>query len=88
MAENTQTAGSFDVGGEPPDSTIVRVSGVMFADRELHKGEEVHMQIIDTNGVVITNGYGNVATVTFTDRRDKETGEITATQRVHVIKVT
>lgn len=78
---------SFHVGGNAPDTAIVRVSGGVIAKRDLEKGEELHMQIVDMDGEVIADGYGRVLAVTFKDTVD-EHGTVTATERVHSAKIT
>ena len=42
-------------------------------DRDLEKGEEIHVQVLDMTGEVVGNGYGYFETVSFRDNRDKRT---------------
>jgi hypothetical protein len=78
---------SFEVGGEPPTSTLLRMSGGVFTHRELRKGEEIHVQVVDADGVVVADGYGRVVAVQFKDTLDKESGDVTGTERIHSVKV-
>lgn len=77
---------TFNVGGEKPDTAVLRFSGGLMLDRELAKGEELHVQVVDTDGVVVGNAYGRVVTVAFKDKVD-EHGSVTSTERVHSAKV-
>jgi hypothetical protein len=83
---DTQQQLTFDVGGQPPDSTLMRVSGGVFTHRQLTKGEEVHLQVVDADGVVVADGYGRVVGVAFKDKLDKD-GNVESTERVHSVKV-
>ena len=76
---------SFDVGGNQPDEAILRLSGAVHVHRELQKGEEVHLQVVDADGKPVADGYGRVTGITFKDTWDDE-GDVT-TQRIHSIKV-
>lgn len=86
---NEQTAPqlSFAVGGDTPDTAILRLSGGVVLHRELEKGSEVHLQVVDTDGQVVADGYGRVISVTFKDRLN-EHGQTVSTERVHGIKIT
>lgn len=87
MAETSQPPQlSFDVGGSKPDTAILRMSGGVFVHRQLQKGEEVHVQVVDADGVVVADGYGRVVGILFKDKLD-EHGVVTATERVHSVKV-
>lgn len=77
---------TFDVGGETPTESLLRVSGGIFTSRELQKGEEVHLQVVDADGTVVAEGYGKVVAVGFKDRFD-EHGHVTETERSHSVKV-
>lgn len=37
---------TFDVGGEKPTESLMRISGGVFTARELIKGEEIHLQAL------------------------------------------
>jgi hypothetical protein len=90
MATDASPQLSFNVGGELPTETIIRVTGGMFTTRELRKGEEIHVQVVDTDGETVANGYGQVETVGFRDVYQKVDGErvLDHTERVHGAKVT
>ena len=86
MAEKPEVQLSFEVGGNAPDTSVLRVSGAIFTHRELEKGEEVHMQLVDADGVIVADGYGKVIGVAFKDKLD-EVGTVTATERIHSLKM-
>lgn len=77
---------TFDVGGDTPTSAVLRVTGSIHLHRELAKGEEAHVQVVDADGVCVADGYGTVVAVSFRDRRD-EHGNVTETERGHTLKV-
>lgn len=77
---------TFDVGGEKPTESVIRISGGVFTSRELSKGEEIHLQVVDADGQVVAEGYGRVVGVAFKDRFD-EHGHVTETERSHSVKV-
>jgi hypothetical protein len=78
---------SFNVGGTPPEKALVRFSGGVFLARELTKGEEIHLQVVDADGRTVADGYGRVVAVAFKDTLDKETGDVVSSERVHSVKV-
>ena len=78
---------TFDVGGEKPTESVLRMSGGVFTQRELKKGEELHLQVVDADGVVVADGYGRVVSVLFKDTID-EHGTVTATERIQGAKIT
>lgn len=64
---------SFSVGGEKPTASTVRlVGGKIEAGGEYKKGQVVHLSI----EAVVTE-------VAFVDLKDKETGQVVATERRH-----
>lgn len=75
---------TFDVGGSAPDKAIVRFTGDALVHRQLLKSEEVHLQLVDADGVVVADGYGRVVGVSFRDKL--EDGEVVETTRVHSVK--
>ncbi len=77
---------TLDVGGEKPTESLLRFSGGLFTARELSKGEEVHLQVVDADGTVVADGYGRVLGVAFKDKVD-EHNNVTATERVQSVKV-
>jgi hypothetical protein len=77
---------TFNVGGETPDKSLLRLSGAVFTHRELTKGEEIHLQVVDADGAIVADGYGRVLSVQFKDQYDKD-GNVEATERVHGAKV-
>lgn len=85
--ESTNVQLTFEVGGEPPTKAVFTLSGRPFAHRELAKGEEVHLQIVDADGEVVADGYGRVVGVAFKDVIDKDTGSVLGTERIHSVKV-
>lgn len=78
---------SFDVGGNPPDVSVLRISGGAMVHRELAKGDEVHLVVAGMDGEVVADGYGRVVAVSFKDKLDKD-GVVTGTERIQTIKVT
>lgn len=76
---------SFAVGGTPPDTGIVRITGGLVIGRDLDKGTEVHLQLVGMDGEVIANGYGHVVAVTFKDTYSE--GVVVSTDRVHTLKI-
>ena len=78
---------TFDVGGEKPTESLLRLAGGLFTSRELAKGEEIHVSVADADGQVVAEGYGKVVAVSFKDRFD-EHGHVTETERAHSAKVT
>lgn len=78
---------TFNVGGSAPTKSRAGVSGRLFTHRELSKGEEVHLQVVDADGEVVADGYGRVLAVAFKDKFDAD-GELVETERFHSIKVT
>jgi hypothetical protein len=87
MSDQQQMQFSFKVGGATPDSAHIVLSGRPFAKRDLEKGEELHVQVVDADGVVVADGYGKVIGVQFKDKLDKETGDIVKTERIHQVKI-
>lgn len=77
---------TFDVGGDVPDTAILRLSGGLVLDQELEKGAEVHVVVSGMDGEVIGNAYGRVVSVMFKDRIG-EAGEVVAVERIHGLKV-
>lgn len=76
------------VGGRAPDNSLIRfVRSIAFLDRDLQKGEEIHVQILDTAGNVVGNGYATVDSIEFRDNRDKD-GHVVSTDRVALVKLT
>jgi hypothetical protein len=78
---------TFDVGGNPPDLSILRVSGGAMLHKELAKGDEVHMIVSGMDGEIVADGYGRVVAVAFKDKLD-EHGVVTATERIQTIRIT
>lgn len=77
---------TFDVGGDAPDTAILRLSGGVILDREVQKGTEVHLVVSGMDGEVIGYAYGRVVSVMFKDRIG-EAGEVVAVERIHGLKV-
>ena len=76
-SEPAQQRFTFDVGGEEPTTTSVRLlGGAIPLEGELTKGETVTLQI--------TCVVGEIA---FVDERDNKTGEITGCERRHKVKI-
>jgi len=86
MATDERAQLTFDVGGNKPDKAVLRFSGGLMLDRELTKGEELHVQVVDMDGTVVGNAYGKIIAVTFKDKLDED-GFVTSTERVHSAKV-
>lgn len=78
---------SFNVGGEPPTSAVLRLSGGCRVHREIDKGDELHLQVVDMDGTVVADGYGHIEELTFRDKRDPETNDIVATERIHTARI-
>lgn len=77
---------SFEVGGQPPDTAILRLSGGVVLQRELSKGDEIHMQVVGMDGEIVADGYGRVVSIQFKDKLDDD-GNVVSTERVHGIKI-
>ena len=77
---------TFDVGGEKPTVSLAGFSGRLFTHRQLSKGEELHLQVVDADGQTVADGYGRVVGVAFKDKLGKE-GELVETERFHSVKV-
>jgi hypothetical protein len=86
MTANDQLRFSFDVGGATPDTATLKIGGTLEVRRELRKGEEIGIRVVDADGQLIADGNGYVTAVAFKDRRDKD-GEIVQTERAHTAKV-
>lgn len=86
MMTNDQLRLSFDVGGATPDAATLKIGGSLEVRRELRKGEEIGIRVVDADGQLIADGDGYVTAVAFKDRRDKD-GDIVETQRTHTAKV-
>lgn len=82
-----ETQLSFTVGGSMPTKSRARIAGGLFTHREIEKGEELHMQLVDSDGTIVADGYGRVESITFKDVYDKD-GELAEVQRVHGVKIT
>lgn len=79
---------SFDVGGDhgQPEVATFRVSGALATSiRELEKGEDVRISIIDADGQVVAAGEGYVRGVGFREHRPKDGPSWT--ERTHAIKL-
>jgi hypothetical protein len=83
---STQLALTFDVGGDVPDTAILRLSGGVVLQRQLAKGDEIHLQVVNMDGETVADGYGRVVSVMFKDKLN-EHGQTVSTERVHGIKV-
>lgn len=85
--DNTATVAqlSFEVGGKQPDQAVIRISGSVHLDKELKKGDEIHLTIGDMDGEVVANGYGRITQVAFKDQMEE--GQVVATERIHTAKV-
>lgn len=86
MEEPVQMRFSFDVGGTEPNVASLKVSGPLNVERDLKKGEEIHVRVVDADGQIIADGYGNVVAVAFKDHRDKD-GILVDTERIHTAKL-
>lgn len=64
--------------------TLIRFNGTAFVERDLENGDEVHITVATTDGTVIADSFGKVASVTHRPRRDDET----VIERIHTVKVT
>ena len=80
MAASNQLRFTFDVGGATPDTATLKISGALELGRELRKGEEIGVRVVDADGDVIAQGDGYVTAVAFKDKRDKD-GDVVETER-------
>jgi hypothetical protein len=87
MAARDQLRFSFDVGGATPDTATLKIGGTLGLERELRKGEEVGVRVVDADGQILAEADGYVVAVAFKDQRDKD-GEIVQTERAHTARVT
>lgn len=76
---------TFDVGGESPTRATLKVGGSMGLDRELRKGEQLGIRIVDADGQLIAQADGHVSAVTFKDKRTD--GYVESTERAHTVTV-
>lgn len=86
MTANDQLRFSFDVGGATPDTATLKIGGTLLLERELRKGEEVGVRVVDADGHVLAQADGYVTAVAFKDRRNGD-GEIVETERAHTARV-
>lgn len=77
---------SLDVGGDPPDSAVVKIGGGIPISRDLPKGERLRVQVIGADGDIVGETDALVVSVAFVDKVDEHLN-ITATERVHAAKV-
>lgn len=75
----------FNVGGHRPDTARLGITGKIDLDKQLHKGENFVIQILDEDNEIIAAGSGTCVAIAFTDKTDKE-GNVTTT-REHKIKL-
>ena len=75
---------SFDVGGQRPTGAALSMSGKLALDRELRKGEQVVVNVVDENGEIVVSGHGAVVAVSFVDRETEAEGLVTT--REHKVK--
>ena len=94
---------SLDVGGDPPDSAVVKIGGSIPISRDLPKGERLRVQVIGADGDIVGETDALVVSVAFVDKVDEHSSSfksgrfrsafkpaclnITATERVHAAKV-
>lgn len=83
-SEERQLSFTFNVGGHTPDLAKVGFSGKAELERELRKGEELVLNVIDANGELVVSAHGVVTAIAFVD---KETEDGTVTTREHKIKL-
>ena len=60
------------------------MTGKLSIDRELHKGEEVVVHLVDDEGEQIASAHATVVSVAFTD---KDRDGLTETTREHKLKL-
>ena len=77
---------SLDVGGDPPDSAVVKIGGSIPIIRDLPKGERLRVQVIGADGDIVGETDALVVNVAFVDKLDEHLN-VTATERVHAAKV-
>ena len=75
---------SLDVGGDRPTGATLKIGGSLLT-RELLKGADVRVQVLDENGEIVAEQAGYVAQVAFVDHRPDNAAWFT--ERVHTIKV-
>jgi hypothetical protein len=80
---------SYDVGGDeqlaPLLSASFGVSGKIICFKELSKGTQVHVSIVDADGQVVAAGEGHVRSVGFQEHRPANGPA--HTERLHKIKL-
>ena len=78
---------SFEVGGEAPTSLGITFKGTLKSvQRELLKGEELRISVVDVEGNPVIEGIGPVAEIHFKDKIDKR-GSIESVERLHIVKL-
>lgn len=75
---------SFDVGGATPDLASVKVTGDMPVDRDLRKGDQLHITVTTLDGEVVASRDGFVSAISFVDKLDKF-GDVESTERAHKV---
>jgi hypothetical protein len=83
VAERLHRQLSFDVGGQKPSNIKLSFSGTLSIDRQLLKGQELVLHILDQDGEIIADAHGTVVAVAFVDKRDKD-GFVTTTREQKV----
>lgn len=80
---------SFTIGGEAAGQRVfgtVAVAGSLQVDRNLDLGDEVRVQVVNSEGEVIASQGAMVGAPNFKTSRDQH-GEIIAIERAHKAKV-
>lgn len=83
MSDTAQQHGDTSAGN-PPTKSLIRFRGDAFVHRDLERGEEVHIQVFDAAGVLVSDGYGVIAALAFRDKR--KAGAIVETARVQTVE--
>lgn len=80
---------SLDVGGEAIGLSVigtVKIGGDLRVEKDLDLGDEVRVQVVDSNGEIISSAAALISAPAFKEHRDKH-GELICLERAHKAKI-
>lgn len=77
---------SLTSNGSMPTKRRIQFSGAIHTHREVARGEEVHVTVVDADGTVVADGYGKVVAESFADFYDAD-GELEDTIKTAKAKI-
>lgn len=84
MSDLQAQHGQASAAEMPPTKSLIRFRGDAFVHRDLERGEELHIQVFDAAGELVSDGYGVIASLAFRDKR--KAGEVVETHRVQTVE--